>query len=177
MIAGSHHSPEARAKLSASRARKVIMLKLELEQRFWAKVEPIPEGRGCWEWVGSFQRRGYGSFSVHGTIKPAHRASWEMHNGPIPHGLWVLHKCDNPSCVNPLHLFLGTHVDNMLDMVAKKRGFWARRTHCKNGHAFTESNTRLVTWSARSPRRVCLTCQRDNSNRYAQRIKLQRSNP
>jgi hypothetical protein len=90
---------------------------LGLEGRFWEKVMPIPWS-GCWEWMGSTQR--YGHFRYPGG-QLAHRFSWELENGPVPEGLHVLHKCDNPSCVNPDHLFLGTHDDNMKDKAAKGR--------------------------------------------------------
>ncbi len=92
------------------------------EVRFWRFVAPMTEGSGCWEWTGSLTE-GYGSFDH----RKAHRVSWEMHNGPIPqgagaHGTCVLHKCDNPSCVNPTHLFLGTNRDNAIDRERKGRG-------------------------------------------------------
>lgn len=73
---------------------------------------------GCWKWLGMINQNRYG---VSGRGKLAHRASWEMFKYPIPKGLFVLHKCDNPACVNPDHLFLGTHQDNMRDMVSKGR--------------------------------------------------------
>lgn len=79
---------------------------------------------GCWEWIASTNQK-YGHISVSnvgGTkkMRNAHRVSWELYNGPIPEGLQVLHKCDNRLCVNPDHLFLGTHQDNMNDMKQKK---------------------------------------------------------
>lgn len=89
--------------------------------RFWSKVRKTD---GCWLWTGTTIRGGYGMirFPVRDSIT-AHRASWLIHRGEIPDGLFVLHKCDNPPCVNPEHLFLGTHQDNMRDMVAKGRHF------------------------------------------------------
>jgi hypothetical protein len=84
----------------------------------------MPEpNTGCWLFIGSLGSNGYGKLKgvrARTTIM-AHRYSWEAHNGPIPRGLFVLHRCDQPSCVNPDHLFLGTHVDNMTDMVKKGR--------------------------------------------------------
>ena len=77
---------------------------------------------GCWLWEGMVQNKGYGLIrAAHGPML-AHRLSWEIANGPIPSGLFVLHRCDVPCCINPAHLFLGTHADNMRDMRAKGRG-------------------------------------------------------
>lgn len=76
----------------------------------------------CWNWTAAFDRHGYGRIGKDGGTVSAHRASWEIHNGAIPVGLGVLHRCDTPSCVNPRHLFLGTQTDNMHDMHQKKRG-------------------------------------------------------
>jgi len=88
----------------------------ELRDRFYAHVA---KGDGCWEWTGSRDR--YGLFRVGKKIKKAHRSAWEMENGPIPDGLFVLHRCDNPPCVRPDHLFLGTQTDNMQDAATKQR--------------------------------------------------------
>lgn len=71
--------------------------------------------------AGVFQGKGYGQFNVGGHPVGAHRISWEIHHGAIPTGVFVLHRCDVPGCVNPEHLFLGTHQDNMTDKVRKNR--------------------------------------------------------
>lgn len=76
---------------------------------------------GCWVWTGSKIPTGYGKLSIHNKKVAAHRLSWALHNGPIPAGLHVLHRCDNPPCVNPEHLFLGTDGDNAADKVSKGR--------------------------------------------------------
>ncbi len=79
----------------------------------------VPES-GCWIWEGA-SVRGYGQVSRHGKMTYAHRVAYEAFIGPIPAGYDVLHKCDTPSCVNPAHLFIGTHADNMADMHRKGR--------------------------------------------------------
>ena len=96
-------------------------VKLSPEEHFWAHVERV-EG-GCWPWHGA-TARGYGTFTsrkLGGTFR-ANRLAYTFARGPIPDGLHVLHECDNPPCCNPAHLFLGTHLDNVRDMVAKGRG-------------------------------------------------------
>lgn len=92
------------------------------EARFWAKVT---KGDGCWEWAGFRSREGYGQLRTgpRGRQKQelAHRVSWEVSVGPIPAGLLVCHHCDNPPCVRPDHLFVGTSSDNLRDSAAKGR--------------------------------------------------------
>lgn len=93
------------------------------ESRFWSRVRKT---RGCWEWIGAQQIRrgqpkGYGKLTRDYQSLKAHRVSWELHFGEIPDGLFVLHECDNPPCVRPDHLFLGTSLDNTLDAMRKGR--------------------------------------------------------
>ena len=87
-------------------------------QRFWRYVEKTET---CWLWTGGTNGYGYGRLWVRGHFVGTHRVSFSMHVGPIPDGLCVLHTCDVPACIRPDHLFLGTHRDNMHDMVQKKR--------------------------------------------------------
>lgn len=85
---------------------------------FWACADCA--GAGCWEWSGLRSARGYGRFGH--DSRRAHRIAWELTFGPVPDGLLVCHTCDNPPCIRPEHLFLGTDADNARDMVAKGRG-------------------------------------------------------
>lgn len=89
--------------------------------RFWEKADRS-SGDGCWPWVGARNPDGYGSFGIGGRAVGAHRVAWEIENGRIPAGMHILHSCDNPQCVRPSHLSLGTHADNMADCKAKGRG-------------------------------------------------------
>lgn len=91
------------------------------EQRFWAKVKKTDY---CWIWQGKAtcgKSRKYGQFSIKNKSVEVHRFSWQLANGPIPKGMNILHKCDNPICVNPDHLFIGTNLDNIKDKMAKGR--------------------------------------------------------
>ena len=97
-----------------------------MNYRFWNKVNK--EGQihfilrtKCWIWTAHKYPKGYGQFGFNGKVTAAHRVSWILHYGPIPEGLLVCHRCDNPSCVNPEHLFLGTAKDNAEDMGRKGR--------------------------------------------------------
>lgn len=76
---------------------------------------------GCWEWRGACDSEGYGRIVIEGRMGRVHRIVWEAFNGPIPAGLLALHRCDNPPCCNPDHLFIGTQQQNLADMRAKGR--------------------------------------------------------
>jgi hypothetical protein len=107
------------------------------KERLFEKTAPAENG--CIEWHGSANGKGYGMMVYKGRIHAAHRVSWQEHRGEIPSGLLVLHRCDNPRCVNPEHLFLGTNQDNMNDM--KKKG----RQYTPKGEEHKRSK---LTWDA-----------------------------
>lgn len=117
------------------------MIRVTPKQRFDCKYA-VDSATGCWVWLGCRDgearlptddpRGRYGRFSLDGyRMTQAHRAAYILYVGPIPNGLHVLHRCDNPPCVNPAHLFLGTIKDNSRDMVAKGRG-WHQKPNCKS---------------------------------------------
>jgi HNH endonuclease len=105
-------------------------------------VEIIPE-HSCWEWTASKFRDGYGQIKVNRKNKKAHRIAYELFKGPIPENMLVCHTCDNPGCVRPEHLFLGTALDNSHDMINKGRYNNGKSdiTQCPYGHLYTEENT------------------------------------
>jgi DNA-directed RNA polymerase specialized sigma24 family protein len=109
----------------------------EFRQRFWEKVNRTPD---CWTWTGAANRTGYGSVRRRPHMYAAHRLSYEFAYGPIPEGLWVLHRCDNPPCVRPDHLFLGTQRENNEDCSRKQR----RRRIGTAGAKLTELYVRQI---------------------------------
>lgn len=93
--------------------------------RFWARVQ---RGDGCWLWTGARNEFGYGRVSIRSRVYKAHRVAWYLARGPVPDGIDVLHSCDNPPCCNPAHLHLGTHRQNMREMVARNPRFARAKT-------------------------------------------------
>jgi hypothetical protein len=146
-----------------------------MAERFWAKVDKSGD---CWLWTGGLASKGYGQVWVgFGKKCLAHRVAWELTHGTLPahesyHGICVLHRCDNPRCVRPSHLFVGTIGDNIRDMHRKGRfKVWDRnrRTHCRRGHLYTPETSMP---SSPSGGRQCRTCknQRDRASRKRRRL-------
>ena len=132
-----------------------------IADRFWPKVT---KGEGCWEWTGCRLPFGYGLIGDprrRNGVARAHVIAYELTNGSVPRGLCVLHRCDNPPCVNPAHLFLGTRADNNRDMVRKKRQVNSRKTACPKAHPLSGDN--LVP--SMLPGRSCLICSRERARR------------
>lgn len=127
---------------------------------------------GCWTWFKSKDQCGYGMIGIApGRCNRAHRVSYELHVGPIPAGMIVRHSCDNPPCVNPAHLSVGTDADNVRDRDSRGRGdggrvaalLRSRKERCKRGHVYADGNNLAMTQG----RRRCRVCCRE---RYRERM-------
>lgn len=115
--------------------------------RFWAKVDKRGEGE-CWPWKGYKTPLGYGTISVGGRKDRVHNATrvmWTIVNGPIPYGLEMCHKCDNPPCINPDHLFMGSHKENYQDALSKGRDAGMFKNGVKHRNAkLTEDQVKKI---------------------------------
>ncbi len=131
-------------------------------RRFMEKINVPYDLFACWEWTAATDKDGYGYFRLDKKHDRGHRVMWKWKVGPIPQGLSVLHSCDNPPCVNPAHLFLGTQHDNMADRDKKGRSRSTKRTHCPQGHIYSGDNLHLTP----NGERMCKTCSREKSKQY-----------
>ena len=128
--------------------------------RFMQKVDATGGPDACHLWTGQMwgSKRKYGAFYFEGRTVGAHRWAYENHTGEkIPEGMEILHQCDNPPCVNPRHLRVGTHLENMREVRERGNGPKPRGlTHCPQGHEYTEANTYIYDGY-----KSCRTCRRE----------------
>jgi len=128
------------------------MVDLTTERRFWKKVRKT---RNCWFWTGAKTQLGYGLIYMEWNHNyRAHRLSWAIANYRFPYE-FILHKCDNRDCVNPKHLYEGNHLDNMHDMINRKRHGNQKKTHCPKGHKYNKNSIYMD-----KPYRQCKLCNR-----------------
>lgn len=147
--------------------------------RYWKKV--IVKGEDeCWDWIGAVGTDKRGIFIFNGKLRPSPRYAWYLKTGEhAPDNKFVCHSCDNPNCVNPKHLWLGTHSDNMIDMYKKNRTKAVERSvatrvnraknrdTCKNGHPWTEET--IYYHNSRQNVRRCKICRKQAKDRMKQR--------
>lgn len=147
-------------------------------ERFWTKVDKAGAD-DCWPWTASKNGDGRGQFSFGGRRHMAPRIAWSLEHGePFPEHLMACHSCDNPSCVNPRHIWPGTMRDNAIDAVRKGRVVSPYslgsiphnrlKTHCANGHEYNSENTR----NELNGSRACRICHRAANRRYYDKLKL-----
>ena len=137
---------------------------MDATSAFWSFVD-IGSDDACWSWRGRRLHDGRGIFRYRSDEATAPRWAWMLHNGlTIPKGLEACHSCDNPNCVNPRHIWIGSHADNMRDASRKNRlsrqgnVVTKAKTHCPQGHPYDEANTYWYRGH-----RQCLTCRRSRT--------------
>lgn len=138
------------------------------DEWFWPFVDKSEQHQGCWIWTGRRRMGKYGQTDFNGSKSlQAHRVAWMLTYGtPIPEELYACHRCDNPGCVNPSHLFLGTQKDNINDAAKKGRLVLPLRkdkpqTHCQNGHELFGNNLKV----AKNGNRSCRACAQERDKR------------
>jgi len=138
------------------------MTVLERFQKFVDKESTF----GCWLWTGSIDPCGYGRFGLLGKNRQAHRVALELRDRTIPEGLEVDHLCEVRNCVNPEHLQLVTHKDNVRLSHKRGRGYWVKQTHCIRGHPLSGDNLYI---NPRGFRRICKICRKMHKNTYLEK--------
>ena len=134
----------------------------------WGFLSVFPKNK-CIEFAGHRDRTGYGKMTFGGRADGAHRVAFSLFVWPLKQGKIVCHSCDNPSCVNPRHLWAGSYSDNMYDAVRKGRLVSPFKKRCKRGHEFTEENTAYYETGSRR----CRKCRRIIWKRHAKKKKVQ----
>lgn len=153
--------------VAESAARAGLPHRKSLAERFWARVQ---FGRGCWEWQGRRSNQGYGYLTEgHKGKIAAHRLSFRLSNGDIPDGAHVLHRCDNPPCVRPDHLFLGDASSNQLDAISKGRQATGSR---RWGAKLTESMVRDARAAAAAGETIGALAERFGVNRTTMSVAI-----
>jgi hypothetical protein len=154
----------------------------DVATRFWAKVLRGVEPDACWTWIGAKKEtgpgQGYGSFKLKSdTSRGAHRVSYALFNDVSPGEMKVCHRCDNPPCVNPAHLFLGTQLDNIHDMVAKGRRVAVDQSGENNGAAklTAEQVERIKRCIVQGESNQCIARRYNVSHSLISRISLGKS--
>ena len=133
----------------------------------------ISSEEDCWIYKGKQKPNKTGHLEVwlNGKKRGVYVHSYEHYIGPVPKGICVLHKCDNPPCCNPKHLFLGTRADNARDREAKGRNYMANRKYCIRGHEYAICGFYVRVYKENMQMRVCKECAKDNRRRYYERKK------
>lgn len=149
-------------------------LKIDVARRFHQKVNSSGGHDACWPWLGTTDGRGRGLFWLEGRHQRAPRVAWSLHHGlPFPSEKLACHTCDNPICVNPAHIFVGSMSENITDAVNKGRhkanaehsGWQKHKTHCKRGHPLDGDNLYTNSHGGRG----CRICQRAHDAKYRAR--------
>lgn len=155
------------------------MPEAEYDRLWLARVarRTIETEKGCWVWQGTVHPKGYGLTTYHSASTAVHRQAFKLLVKPdLVTQDFVCHRCDNPPCWNPDHLWLGDPLTNQQDKNAKRRNYFSNQTHCRYGHEFTPENTYVRAGQPKygyGPSRACLTCQkiRSSSEEYKQKAR------
>lgn len=154
----------------------------EETEYLWSHYDVVGD---CWIWNGYIRKNKRYAYDQRGTFRSsrlkktvwAHRLSYEITKGEIPKGMLIRHTCDNPLCINPDHLILGTPKDNHDDMVARGRAYYQTRTHCKYGHPWSEENTSYIyNPTLKYTLRRCKACHNRDRKKYRIRQRLREKN-